>query len=71
MFYYYIIICTLLRLLLSLLRDVGTNGWACPGRADWFGCGAVLAGDPRLLLIALVMSTFSDPGLCYKTKPQS
>ena len=50
-------------MLLSLLRDDGIDGWACPGRADWFCCGAVLAGDPRLLLIAVLMSTFSDPGL--------
>ena len=51
---------TLFRVVLLSFRDE-SSGWAWPGRADPVFCGAVLAGDPRLLLAAVFVS---DPGLC-------
>ena len=53
-----LLICTWLRVLLVFsLRELLSNGWACPGRAD---CGAVLAGELRLVLAADAFSDDAD-----------
>ena len=39
------------------MRELLSNGWACPGRAD---CGTVLAGELRLVLAADAFSDDAD-----------